>query len=137
MAATSSVAAGNNDVLIPDSLCKVCLFSSLASPSLDVGQISSLFPVFQDFVIMCLAGSMHCVLYVCSPAELGTLCLDESALVAMPSMANSVASTQACASPLNGQWSYASGFFPRTFSLACRHHHLASLHGWPSCVLVF
>lgn len=64
MSATSSVAAGNKDVLILDSLCEVCLFSSLVSPSLDVGQISSLFPAFQDFVIMCLAVSMRGLLFV-------------------------------------------------------------------------
>lgn len=97
MSATSSVASENNDVLILDSLCKVYLFSSLALPSMDVGQTSSLFPVFQDFVIMCLAGSVHCVGCVCSPAGSEASCLDESALVAMPRMADSVASTQVCA----------------------------------------
>lgn len=97
MSATSSVASENNGVLILDSLCKVCLFSSLALPSMDVGQISSLFPVFQDFVIMCLAMSMHCVGCVCSPAGSEASCPDESALVAMPRMTDSVASTQVCA----------------------------------------
>lgn len=91
MSVTSSVAAGNKDVLILDSLCEECLFSSLVSPSLDVGQISSLFPVFQDFVIMCLAVSMQ--LPVCSPAELGTWCLDESALFTAPSIADRMTST--------------------------------------------
>lgn len=97
MSATSSVASENNGVLILDSLCKVCLFSSLALPSMDVGQTSSLFPVFQDFVITCLAVSVHCVGCVCSPAGSEALCPNESALVAMPRMADRVASAQVCA----------------------------------------
>lgn len=62
---------GTKDVLILDSLCEVCLFSSLVSPSLDVGQISSLFPAFQDFCnyVPCCVRARFAV---CSPAELGT-----------------------------------------------------------------